>query len=179
MPDSPLVRPNATCWLWPIAITGAPGAVIPRTFSPAPWSSSSYSSSGAVYPSSGPLKKVAWWCLRSPIAAMYEPPRRIGRTSDRAAAEEDALTRGSVPRSPAAGRGSFRSNFAERRSAVRSCLRLRPGRDGKSPEDRGTVAIWPRMRSGRIVSRLRAPLRLSALSVLSSMPSPFGVVRAR
>ena len=72
------MRPNATWALWPIAITGAPGAVIPRTSRPGPWSSCSYSSSGAAKPSSGPLNSKAWWVRRFPIATIDEPPRWIG-----------------------------------------------------------------------------------------------------
>ncbi len=44
--DRPEVMPQATVSLWPMAMTGAPAAVTPRTFRPGAWTSSSTNSSG-------------------------------------------------------------------------------------------------------------------------------------
>ena len=46
-------------------------------------------------------------------------------------------------------------------------------------QERGTVLICPGILTGRIVSNDCRPLALSACAASSSIPSPFGVVRAR
>ena len=135
-------------------------------------------SSGIWKPSWGPFQKVALWPLAR-IAHMFEPPWRPSapiRGSRRAVAA-------APPPPPFAafvsGSGSDRAKARERVNAARSCLRVLPGCDGKSPDERGIVTTCPFARSGSRRLKSLAPSPRSARTLSSSSPSSLGTVRAR
>ena len=64
-------------------------------------------------------------------------------------------------------------------SAAFSCLRLRPGWEGKTPLEAGTVDWLPSVRSGSSLSKPFGPSSRSARAFSISRPSPEGTVRAR
>ena len=162
------MTPQATCSLCPIPMTGAPAAVTPRTLSVGEWSSTSTSRCGIRNPSCGPVRSHARPSLR--IAHIFDPPSDGTNRSSATDCDAEPSSEGS---------GSRFAYAEERRNARRSSLRVRPGRDGKSPAERGTVPYCPGVRSGKTRSKIFGPTAWNPSRLASSSPSSLGVVRAR